>query len=550
MKKEVKEMMGRAVSMKPRRTQECARIGRIVSAASFWLLVAMGAFAADPTITIDKVAQRYPWNGMVDFQFTITGTAGTKYSTSFAAKDVEANETLPMGTVLKADGTSAAATENLPPGTYNWVWNAQNDVTAYAMKHEGCLGTNSVVVFENVSLSKITEFSGIITGKALDDKTVRLTSQWQKTDGNGISVQFTKADGSYTKSVCVHFEQSGNDVTAYIKWSRYVSGTTSAALDFDSVSYTGQTIATTETSNGYGIRDIAINLDGVKTVFNCERVKVVGTTNTYNPLYMVVDLSAGSSAANYPVSYLEAVPSGGWTDEYKTTKLVLRKVEKGSFKMNGSYNVTLTKDYYIGVFECTQKQYVSIVGSNPMSGYSNVRINDKVPVFYITYPLIRGSSNGAKWPSSNSVDSNSFFGKLRQRTGKSFDLPTEAQWEYACRAGTTSLYCNGGNSDSDLYQVGRCWLYSDGSYGSLVGSYKPNNWGIYDMHGNAREWVLDWYGTLSSGTDPVGPTTGSARTMRGGCFYNTTPSNCSSNARHAGGTDYFTYGFRICCPAE
>ena len=128
MKKEVKEMIGRAVSMKPQRTQECARIGRIVSAAAFWLLAAMGAFAADPTITIDKVAQRYPWNGMVDFQFTITGTVGTEYSTSFAAKDVVGGTNVTMATIVKSDGSSAAAKENLLPGTYNWVWNAQSDL--------------------------------------------------------------------------------------------------------------------------------------------------------------------------------------------------------------------------------------------------------------------------------------------------------------------------------------------------------------------------------------------------------------------------------------
>ena len=128
MKKEVKEMIGRAVSMKPQRTQECARTGRIVSAAAFWLLAVVGAIAAEPTITIDKVAQRYPWNGMVDFRFTITGTAGTKYSTSFAAKDVVGGTNVTMATIVKSDGSSAAAKENLLPGTYNWVWNAQSDL--------------------------------------------------------------------------------------------------------------------------------------------------------------------------------------------------------------------------------------------------------------------------------------------------------------------------------------------------------------------------------------------------------------------------------------
>lgn len=150
--------------------------------------------------------------------------------------------------------------------------------------------------------------------------------------------------------------------------------------------------------------------------------------------YCVIDLSDGANASSYPVSYLTDIPLGGWTDEYKTTKLVLRLIEPGSFLMRGSYDVTLTNPFYCGVFEVTQKQYELVTGSNPsMASYGK---GSSYPVHCVSYNMIRGSSNGAMWPSSSAVDSSSFTGQLQARTGIDFDLPTEAQWEYACRAGT------------------------------------------------------------------------------------------------------------------
>ena len=211
-------------------------------------------------------------------------------------------------------------------------------------------------------------------------------------------------------------------------------------------------------------------------------------------LYCVIDLSAGANASSYPVTYLTEPPSGGFNvDLYKTTKLVLRRIEAGTFikgedQSNESHRVILTKSFYIGIFEMTQKQYVLIMGSNP-SHYTG----DKRPVEWVSYNTVRGSSNGAQWPSSSAVDSNSVMGKLRARTGLNFDLPTATQWEYACRAGTTSKYNNGGNTENDLKRVGRySGNQSDGKGGyssnhTTVGSYQPNTWGLYDMHGNISE---------------------------------------------------------------
>ena len=128
---------------------------------------------------------------------------------------------------------------------------------------------------------------------------------------------------------------------------------------------------------------------------------------------------------------------------------------------------------------------------------------------------------------SNAVDPTSFLGILRGRTGLDFDLPTEAQWEYACRAGTTTTYSCGNSAD------GNYMWYASSSNGwpHEVGTNQPNMWGLYDLHGNVYEWCLDWYAnSFTGGVDPKGSSSGSARVVRGGNYY-LAASYCTSSAR-------------------
>ena len=266
--------------------------------------------------------------------------------------------------------------------------------------------------------------------------------------------------------------------------------------------------------------------------------------------FLCIDLSDGPNAVTYPTFYLPKVPSEGesWTDEYKTTKLVLRRIEPGSFIMGSdqtteSRRVTLTKPFYMGVFEVTQKQWELVMGSwpgsSPSSSYGR---GDAYPAYCVSYNDIRGSSTGAQWPASTAVDASSFLGKLRAKTGLDFDLPTEAQWEYACRAGTATTYYWGDSMDG-------AYAWYSGNSGSKthpVGTRLPNAWGLYDMSGNVWEWCRDWYGTLAYGTDPVGSASGSYRVLRGGSW-NFCSDSCASSIRDVGYPSgrYVNNGFRL-----
>ncbi|MBR4615614.1 MAG: SUMF1/EgtB/PvdO family nonheme iron enzyme, partial [Kiritimatiellae bacterium] len=265
-----------------------------------------------------------------------------------------------------------------------------------------------------------------------------------------------------------------------------------------------------------------------------------------NGLYCVIDLSAGPTANKYPVKWFDKPPTGGFnTDEYKTKKLVLRRIEPGKFMMGGKYEVTLTKPFYCGVFEVTQKQYERVTGSIPS------RFNNDMsrPVERVSWNMIRGDSTTYNWPTSVNVDPSSFMGKMQIRTGLNFDLPTEAQWEYACRAGSDGEFGGTGRLDD----MG--W-HKDNSGGTThpVGQKQANAWGIYDMHGNVGEICLDWKGSLLGGeTDPVGSFSGSRRVCRGGCWCESEPRNCSSSARCYGDAPSSSnshFGFRLCMNPE
>ena len=155
------------------------------------------------------------------------------------------------------------------------------------------------------------------------------------------------------------------------------------------------------------------------------------------------------------------------------------------------HEVTLTKPFYMGKYEVTQEQWFEIMGENPSREKGR-----KLPVTDVSWN-----------------ECHFFIRKLNEKTNGGYRLPTEAEWEFACRAGTTTAYSYGDKltkSDANIL----------GSSIKTVGSYKPNAFGLYDMHGNVFEWCEDWFGDYPTGAviDPKGPATGKSRVLRGGSF--------------------------------
>jgi formylglycine-generating enzyme required for sulfatase activity len=356
---------------------------------------------------------------------------------------------------------------------------------------------------------------------------------------------------------------------------------------------------------------VLVGLAAVAAAQDIQKPQVEMDSGSPTGPYLVIDLNPRKSGGRFAVSNLAAAPAGGWSDEYKTTKLVLRRIPAGTFTMGSpadelgrdadesQHAVTLTKDFYIGVFEVTRKQWELVMSKSVRDHYyANLQKSgdeaashkgelDRRPVEMITFYEIRENpttdAGDAKqeatevpsddpnvdWPANNVVNPNSFFGNLRVRTQlQGLDLPTEAQWEYACRAGTTTTLNSGKNLTRwtecpNLTELGRYmanhdpseWFWTKGWVrlnSTVVGSYAPNNWGLHDMHGNVWEWCLDWYGPLSAGavTDPKGPAAGLVRVLRGG-GWDERAKACRAANRGTGGSPERknpAFGFRVALP--
>ena len=316
------------------------------------------------------------------------------------------------------------------------------------------------------------------------------------------------------------------------------------------------------------------------------------------PVYMVIDLSAGptAGAGDYPIRYTTQAPDLA-DDTCRTTEMWLRRCPAGTFNMGyDGYNsaadgawkthpVTLSHPFYIGVFECTQQQWYQVMGTWP-SNYSNLTCRATRPVENISYrDHIRGNTG---WTDGNKNDtgvgSGTFVAKMRAGTGMTWlDLPTEAQWEYAARAGTDYVYGWADATSTSVKNYARCANTpspKDGTsvnvstrdvttdYGTAkVGSYRANPWGLYDMLGNVFEFCGDGKarnlptadGTKKDGSayttddwtdprmDPYAPTDRSGgRIMRGGALsYNEQRLTVYNRIGNGDTSTGRSFGFRI-----
>ncbi len=191
-----------------------------------------------------------------------------------------------------------------------------------------------------------------------------------------------------------------------------------------------------------------------------------------------------------------------------------------------AHTVTLTQPVYIGKYDVTQEHYQAVIGTNPSQ--------------------FKGKDNPVEMVSWD--DTQVFCKKLTEQTKQTVRLPTEAEWEYSCRAGTTTAY-HSGDAEADL---GRVAWYDGNSKNTThpVGQKEPNKFGLYDMHGNVWQWCQDlWdenYYAKSSTENPQGPDHGAARLLRGGSW-GYSPLYCRSASRFGNGPDYrsYNFGFRV-----
>jgi len=208
-------------------------------------------------------------------------------------------------------------------------------------------------------------------------------------------------------------------------------------------------------------------------------------------------------------------------------------IKPGTFMMGedkSSHKVTITTPFYLGKFEVTQEQWQAIMGSNPS-----------------TFQGAKNPVEKVSWEGCQTL-LRELQGKL---PGRRFRLPTEAEWEYACRAGNAAKYCYG---DDDARLSEYAWYdINSGSGTHPVGEKKPNAWGLYDMHGNVLEWCADWHGTYdsSAATDPVGPRTGSNRVLRGGSWrYSATLCQSANRNSSSPSSRSSTCGLRVVVEAR
>lgn len=274
------------------------------------------------------------------------------------------------------------------------------------------------------------------------------------------------------------------------------------------------------------------------------------------PDYMVVDMSETSTDRVRYYASTNAFPGGLFGNvAYRTTLLVLRKVPAkgvtwtmGSISESGrnpdaasgtdpekTHEVSFDSNYYMAVFPTTQGQWAMIKGTerSPTHVGEPRLLRPMESVCYCDIRENTTNSENTEYQYPEGPHPSSFLGFLRNRTGLNFDLPSDAEWEYACRAGNgEGLWGNGktyANSTSRDERVPGRYKYNQPTSTvttAPVGSYEPNSWGIYDMHGNTFEWCLDWYKaditTLGGAVNVTGGTTGSGsvknRVRRGGSF--------------------------------
>jgi formylglycine-generating enzyme required for sulfatase activity len=196
--------------------------------------------------------------------------------------------------------------------------------------------------------------------------------------------------------------------------------------------------------------------------------------------------------------------------------------EAGRFENEKRHSVTITKGFWIGKYEVTQRQWESVMHSN-----------------FARFKSPDGPVENVSWN-----DCETFIRRVNFSLGGVVRFPTEAEWEYACRAGSDTPF-SGGATISDV-----AWYdFNSDSRTHDAGRKQPNAWGIYDMHGNVLEWCDDWFSAAPGDpVDPKGPPSGAFKVLRGGCwFFYERDCRCAYRLKREPNTRNCIFGFRVVC---
>ena len=313
-------------------------------------------------------------------------------------------------------------------------------------------------------------------------------------------------------------------------------------------------------------------LNGVEIPDGSLTVEVKAWNVDTPPDYMVVDLVADSVDRICYYVCEDALPGGVTNAVYRRTKLAMRKIPAGGadFRMGSSPSgydgsndcsrvaareiprrVTLTNDFYLAVFATTRAQHGLLTGA----AYDADKADWPAPA---SYDALRGTS--VDWPSTgHAVGPASNLQTWRTRTGIDFDLPTSAQWEYACRAGNsdTTFYQTPGMTFRQVMDALRDYAWTKDDSERVfhpVGLKLPNPYGLYDLYGNIWEWCLDRTGGVTADpvTEPVGPTADETtevnRVGRGGTYSHDIGCCRSAKVNPTATDNASNAGYRLCCP--
>lgn len=440
-----------------------------------------------------------------------------------------------------------------------------------------------------IAVSLVLSSAAAFAETTVSDVIVR--QQWPWT--NKVNVDFIVGGSSGALSQVTMGAYAGDDFLGYIS----------------PVKCSGDTMITAD-----GLKRITFDPTGIdflssKGVMNNFRIDVaIRDTPVEEILYKIYDLTKSAGEPGQVTCVTEFDLTNGvygawekakwgmvdtvvWTgvncDEYKTTKLVMRRIPAGSVTIgtpttSGLYNaadceptsVTITKPYYIAVFETTEAQQSWLLGAEtksesilPATGkwYANNQ-GDRA----IRSRQAQGTTG--TWPetkepyATGTLANRPIIARTRLLTGAAFDLPTEAQWEKAARAGSTGVYYSSNSQDADEQTLKTlAWCANIDNQKHAVGLKLPNDYGLYDVLGNATEYVLDWHvagwAPTEGSSDPEGYPTGTSATagnkMLKGFSYIDSANKESANNIHLGGrkgiswtTNNAQHGYRLCCPAE